>query len=86
MSVATSGDTVVVAPGDYQEIFPLTVPDGVTLRGTNLRSTQIRPTTGTNDLNAIVLQGDSHVSDLTIKDFFYNSGNDTGYGLYVQHL
>ena len=80
LSVATSGDTVMVAPGDYQETFPLTVPDGVTLRGANLRSTQIRPTTGTNDLNAIILQGDSHVSDLTIKDFFYNSGNDTGYG------
>ena len=80
LSVATSGDTVMVAPGDYQETFPLTVPDGVTLRGANLRSTQIRPTTGTNDLNAIILQGDSYVSDLTIKDFFYNSGNDTGYG------
>ena len=80
LSVASSGDTVLVAPGDYQEIFPLTVPDGVTLRGTNLRSTQIRPTSGTNDLNAFVLEGDCHVSDLTIKDFFYNSGNDTGYG------
>ena len=80
LSLASSGDTVVVAPGDYQETFPLTVPDGVTLRGTNLRSTQIRPTSGTNDLNAFVLEGDCHVSDLTIKDFFYNSGNDTGYG------
>ena len=80
LSLASSGDTVIVAPGDYQETFPLTVPDGVTLRGTNLRSTQIRPTSGTNDLNAFVLEGDCHVSDLTIKDFFYNSGNDTGYG------
>ena len=80
LSLASSGDTVLVAPGDYQEIFPLTVPDGVTLRGTNLRSTQIRPTSGTNDLNAFVLEGDCHVSDLTIKDFFYNSSNDTGYG------
>ena len=80
LSQATSGDTVYVEAGTYQEIFPLTVPDGVTLRGANLRSTQIYPTTGTNDLNAFVLQGDSHVSDLTVKDFFYNSGNDTGYG------
>ena len=80
LSVATSGDTVNVASGTYQEIFPLTVPDGVTLRGANLRSTQIAPTPGTNDLNAIILEGDSHVSDLTVKDFFYNSSNDTGYG------
>jgi len=80
LSLASSGDTVLIAPGDYQETFPLTVPDGVTVRGTNLRSTQIRPSSATNDLNAFVLQGDSQVSDLTIKDFFYNSGNDTGYG------
>ena len=80
LSVATSGDTINIAAGTYQEVFPLTVPDGVTVRGTNLRSTQIYPTSGTNDLNAFVLEGDSHVSDLTVKDFFYNSGNDTGYG------
>ena len=80
LSVATSGDTINVGTGTFQEIFPLTVPDGVTLRGANLRSTQIYPTSGTNDLNAFILQGDSHVSDLTVKDFFYNSGNDTGYG------
>ena len=80
LSVATSGDTVNIAAGTYQETFPLTVPDGVTLRGANLRSTQIIPTPSTNDLNAFILQGDCHVSDLTVKDFFYNSGNDTGYG------
>ena len=80
LSVATSGDTVNIAAGTYQEVFPLTVPDGVTLRGANLRSTQITPTSGTNDLNAFILEGDCHVSDLTVKDFFYNSGNDTGYG------
>jgi hypothetical protein len=80
LSVATAGDTVNIAAGTYQETFPLTVPDGVTLRGANLRSTQITPTPATNDLNAFILQGDCHVSDLTVKDFFYNSGNDTGYG------
>ena len=80
LSVATSGDTVNIAAGTYQEVFPLTVPDGVTVRGANLRATQITPTPSTNDLNAFILEGDCHVSDLTVKDFFYNSGNDTGYG------
>ena len=79
LTVATSGDTIVIAPGEYQEVFPLVIPDGVTVRGTNLRSTAIKPTAGTNDLNAMTLAGDCHISDLTIKDFFYNSGNDTGY-------
>ena len=80
LSVATSGDTVLIGAGVFQETFPLTVPDGVTVKGTNLRSTQITPTSGTNDLNAFILSGDVHISDLTVKDFFYNSSNDTGYG------
>ena len=80
LSVATSGDTVLIGAGTFQETFPLTIPDGVTVKGTNLRSTQVTPTSGTNDLNAFVLSGDVHISDLTVKDFFYNSSNDTGYG------
>jgi hypothetical protein len=79
LSVATSGDTIAISAGTYQETFPLTVPDGVTLRGSNLRSVEIVPSPSTNDLNAFILQGDCHVSDLTVKDFLYNSGNDTGY-------
>ncbi len=43
LSVASSGDTILIAAGEYQEVFPLTVPDGVTVRGTNLRSTVIKP-------------------------------------------
>ena len=79
LSVASSGDTILIATGEYQEVFPLTIPDGVTVRGTNLRSTVIKPTSGTNNNNAMVLAGDCHISDVTIKDFFYDSGNDKGY-------
>ena len=83
LGTATSGDTIIVAPGEYQEVFPMTVPDGVTLRGTNLRSTSIKPTSVTSTNNAFILSGDCHISDLTIKDFFYNSGGDTGYAFVV---
>ena len=83
LSKCVSGDTVVLAPGEYQEVFPITVPDGVTLRGTNLRSTSIKPTNATQSNNAIVLSGDCHVSDLTLKDFLYNSSGDTGYGFVI---
>ena len=79
LGVATSGDTIIIAPGEYQETFPMTVPDGVTLRGTNLRSTSVKPTSVSNANDAFILSGDCHVSDLTIKDFFYDSGNDDGY-------
>ena len=83
LTTATSGDTIIDAPGEYQEAFPMTIPDGVTLRGTNLRSTSVKPTNATNDNNAFILSGDAHISDLTIKDFFYNSSNDTGYAFVV---
>ena len=49
------------------EVFPMTIPDGVTLRGTNLRSTSVKPTSVTNNNNAFILSGDAHISDLTIK-------------------
>ena len=79
LSTATSGDTIIVAPGEYQEAFPMTVGDGVTLRGTNLRSTSVKPTSVTNSNTAFKLSGDCHVSDLTIKEFYYDSVNDDGY-------
>ena len=79
LSTATSGDTIIVAPGEYQEAFPMTVGDGITLRGTNLRSTSIKPTSVTNSNTAFKVSGDCHISDFTIKDFFYDSGNDDGY-------
>ena len=79
LATATSGDTINVAAGEYQEEFPLTVPDGVAVRGAGLRATNIYPTTATNDLNCFVLNGDTTVSELTVKDMFYNSSNDTGY-------
>ena len=59
LGTATAGDTIIVAPGEYQETFPMTVPDGVTLRGTNLRSTSVKPTGVTNANTAFKLSGDS---------------------------
>ena len=63
LSTATSGDSILVSPGEYQEVFPMPVPDGVTLRGTNLRATSVKPTSGTQSNTAFKLSGDCHVSD-----------------------
>ena len=41
LSQATAGDVVHVYAGEYTETFPLTVPQGVTLRGQSLRSVNI---------------------------------------------
>ena len=79
LSVATSGDLIIMASGQYQEAFPMTIPDGVHIKGSDLRTTTIVPTGGTNNNNCFVLNGDVTISDVTIKDMFYDSVNDEGY-------
>jgi len=70
LSVATAGDTVFIYPGTYPEIFPLTVPAGVTVKGFSLRAVIIQPTAGTNTNNAFLLNGETAVSDLTVANFY----------------
>lgn len=80
LSQATSGTTVFVYPGTYTEEFPLTVPVGVTLKGSGIRSVTIQPTVETNANDAILLNGETTVEDLTVANFFYNLADNTGYG------
>ena len=70
LSAATAGDTIHVYPGVYTEIFPLTVPVGVTVKGQGLRSVTIQPTVGTNTNSAFLLNGESTVEDLMITNFY----------------
>ena len=79
LSQATSGDTVIIFPGTYTEIFPLTVPQGVTVKGYGIRAVKIRPTEETKTNDAFLLNGDTTVEFLTVADFFYNSLTNTGY-------
>lgn len=70
LSVATSGDTVHIYPGTYTETFPLTVPVGVTIKGVGLRSVTIKPTLATQTQNAFLLNGETSIKGLTVKDFY----------------
>ena len=79
LELAGLHDTVYIYPGQYQEAFPLTVPQGVTVRGHSLRAVEIAPTSGTQSNDAFLLNGDSAVEDVTVKDFYYNSGATTGH-------
>lgn len=74
LSLASSGDTVFIYPGTYIEEFPLTVPQGVTVKGSGLRSVTIKPTTDTRYNDAFLLNGEVTVEDLAITDFF-SGGN-----------
>ena len=70
---------VVIFPGDYQEILPLEVPANVTVSGVDMRNVIIRPATATQSEDVFLLNGESTVSNVTIKEFYYDSVNDKGY-------
>jgi hypothetical protein len=74
-----SGDTVIVYPGTYEEITPLVVPQGVSIRGTSLRSVKVTASSTTIDNNVFELNGETTVSDITVADFRYDEVTDTGY-------
>ena len=67
---ATAGDTVYIYPGTYTEITPLTIPVGVTVKGTGIRSVTVVPDATTDTETVFLLNGESTVSDLTVKDFY----------------
>jgi hypothetical protein len=79
LTSATSGDTIFLYPGTYTEIFPLTVPVGVSIKGESLRSVTIQPTVGAVDKDAFLLNGETTIEDLTISGYRYNATNNTGY-------
>ena len=76
---ATAGDTIFVYPGTYTEIFPITVPAGVSIVGFDIRTTIIQPTTLTNSKDAFLVNGETTISDLTVRDFFYSAIDNTGH-------
>jgi len=80
LSVATPDTMIYIYPGQYQENFPLNVPVGVNILGDSLRSVEIYPTTATQSNDAFLIQGETSIENITLKDFFYDSVNDTGYG------
>ena len=79
LSVAVAGDEIVIFPGNYQEVFPMTVPAGVAVRGASLRAVNISPTPATDHNDAFLLNGDTTVEQVTVRDFYYDSVADTGY-------
>jgi hypothetical protein len=79
LSVAQPGDTIFIYPGTYSEVFPMTVPAGVTVRGAGIRSVTIQPTSGTRNKDAFLLDGETTIEDITIANFEYDAVNNTGY-------
>ena len=72
LTAAQPGDEIVIFPGTYTEIFPLTVPRGVSVRGAGIRSVTIQPTVGTKTQPAFLLQGDTTLEFFTVTGFYSN--------------
>lgn len=79
LSVSAYGDSIIIYPGIYDELLPLTIPAGVTVKGIDIRNTIIKPDTASTNKDVFLLNGEVTISDLTIKDFYYDSINNTGY-------
>ena len=79
LSVATAGDSVYVYPGTYDEVLPLVIPSGVTVTGTDIRTCIIVPDTSSTHSDVFLVNGETTIANLTIKDFFYDSLANTGY-------
>ncbi len=79
LQVAQDGDTVFIYPGTYDEILPLVVPAGVTVRGMDLRNTKIVPDSTSAHEDVFYLNGETTVEDITISNFYYDPINDKGY-------
>ena len=70
LSQATAGDTVHIYPGVYQEIFPMTIPAGVTIKGHSMRSVNITPTVATQSNDVFLVNAGVTIEDLTISGFY----------------
>jgi len=69
---ASSGGpvTIHIFPGEYEEAFPLVVPENVTISGEDLRNVIVKPTNATNTNNAFELTHNTTIENITIKDFY----------------
>ena len=71
--------TIKIMPGVYEENLPLVVPNRVSIMGDEIRSVTIKPAAGSESKDVFHLDDSTSISKLTIKDYQYNSGNNTGY-------
>jgi len=68
-----------IAPGTYDEDFPLEVPQNVAISGEEMRNVIIRPNTGTESNDAFLLNDTTTIENITVTGFFYDSIGNTGY-------
>lgn len=70
LAAATTGQSVIVAPGTYIENNPITIPAKVSLKGDDLRSVTIAPLNPSLDL--FYVKNASYIWGITIRDYEAN--------------
>ena len=71
--------TIKLMPGVFEENLPLVVPNRVSIIGTDIRNTVVKPAAGSESKDVFHLDDSTLISNLTIKDYQYDSSNNTGY-------
>lgn len=71
--------TIQISPGEYEETTPLIVPENTTITGEDIRNTIVRPNTASRGEDIFHLNQGSLVENITVKDFTFDSLNNTGY-------
>ncbi len=71
--------TIHIYPGEYEETTPLIVPQNTTITGEDLRNTIISPTTASQGEDIFHLNQNTLVENVTIRNFTFDSGSNTGY-------
>jgi hypothetical protein len=71
--------TIFLYPGVYEEQLPIVLPEEVSIVGADIRNVVIKPASGYESKDVFHLNDSTTVSNITIKDYFYDSGNNTGY-------
>ena len=72
-------DILNIGAGVYEETFPLTVPEGLTVKGAGLRATKIVPTTATQQKDGFLMNNRTVVEDLTIGGQYFDTAGNQGY-------
>ena len=72
-------DVLNIGAGVYEETFPLTVPEGLTVKGAGLRATKVVPTTATQQKDGFLMNNRTVVEDLTIGGQYFDTAGNQGY-------
>ena len=78
-NIIGENEVLTIGGGVYEEVFPLTVPAGLTVKGSGLRATKIKPTTATKQKDGFLLNDRSVVEDLTIAEMYFNTSANEGF-------